>query len=338
MKSRNLSVLLTVLLTAGAALSVSCVHQPQTKSARNPVPATAPVNNWDRQVRNAVDAGDGDYQLRVLREKVAAEPENVTVRVELAKAYRERGYHEVALEISRLAVARFPQSGEAELSLVHDLRDVNRRAEATASLESFLMTHPSSGAEYYSWLGILRDEAGLWTLGEPAHRKAIEITASVDYLHNNLGYNLLMQKKNQEAAQEFQEALKLNPGSQMARNNLGLALANSNATKEAVANWQASSDPATAHNNLAAVWIEHGNYSEARVELDLALGYNKAHPAALRNLELVSRLDGSPASLSVAKPADFQDSRWQRFGTAVRKLFVGPLDSRPEAAKNASAR
>ena len=284
-------------------------------------------------MRNAIDAGDGDYQLRVLREKVAAEPDDVPVRLELAQAYRERGYREVALEISRLAVARFPQSGDAHLALVRDLRDVNRRGEAIAGLENFLKEHPDSGAAFYSWLGILRDESGLWPLGEPAHRKALELESSIDYLHNNLGYNLLMQGKNQEAAGEFREALKLNPASQMARNNLGLALAHSNATTEAVANWQRTSDTASAHNNLAAVWIERGNYPEARRELDLALGYNKSHSAALRNLELVGRLDGSPASLELLKP---QDTRWRRFTISFRRLFVGPLDARPEAPKSAS--
>jgi len=295
------------------------------------------MSNWDRQVRNAVDAGDGDPRLRTLREKVAAEPDNIPVRLELAQAYRERGYHEVSLEISRLAVARFPQSGAAQLALVSDLRDVNRRGEAIASLESFLQAHPDSGAACYSWLGILRDESGLWPMGEPAHRKAIELNPAADYLHNNLGYNLLMQKKHEEAAREFQEALKLNPGSQMARNNLGIALAHSNAANEAVANWQSTSDPATAHNNLAAVWMEKGNYSDARRELDLALSYNRAHPAALRNLELVSRLDARPAMLK-AQPPDTQATRWQRLRTSLRKLFVGPLDdSRTEAAKRASA-
>ena len=291
MKSRYLPA----LLAACAALPVSCVHQTQVSRAH--APTSAPISNWDRQVRNAVDAGDGDYPLRALRQKVAAEPDNVAVRLELAKAYGERGYHEVSLEISRLAVARFPQSGDAQLALVHDLRDVNRRSEAITSLESFLKAHPESGAQYYSWLGILRDESGLWPLGEPAHRKALELAPAIDYLHNNLGYNLLMQKKNEEAAREFSEALKLNPGSQMARNNLGIARAQSNATAEAVANWQSTSDPATAHNNMAVVWMEKGNYSEARRELDLALGYNRTHAAALRNLELVARLDGNPAAL-----------------------------------------
>jgi Flp pilus assembly protein TadD len=330
MKSRYIPA----LLAACAAFSVSCVHQ--TQAPRALPPSSAPISNWDRQVHNARDAGDGDYQLRVLRQKVATEPDNVAVRLELAKAYAERGYHEVALEISRLAVARFPQSGDAQLALVRDLRDVNRRGEAITSLESYLKIHPESGAGYYSWLGILRDESGLWPLGEPAHRKALEITPAADYLHNNLGYNLLMQKKNEEAAQEFTEALKLNPGSQMARNNLGIALAQSNATAEAVANWQSTSDPATAHNNLAAVWMEKGNYADARRELDLALSYNRAHPAALRNLELVARLDARPATLR-AKPLDAPATHWQRFRVGVRRLFVGPInDSRTEAPQSAS--
>src|SRR5260370_12550649 len=286
----------TALLAACAVFSVSCVHQ--TQVSRTTVPTAAPVNAWERQIRNAVDGGDGDYQLRALREKVSAEPDNIPVRLELAKAYRERGYHEVALEIGRLAVARFPESGDAQLTLVRDLRDVNHRPEAITGLESFLKAHPESGAEYYSWLGILRDESGLWPLGEPAHRQALALAQAVDYLHNNLGYNLLMQKKDEEAAREFEEALRLNPGSQMARNNLGIALAQSNSTAQAVANWQSTSDPATAHNNLAAVWMEKGNYPEARRELDLALSYNRAHSAAIRNLELMARLDSSPPTLN----------------------------------------
>jgi tetratricopeptide (TPR) repeat protein len=322
-----------IVVVGFAAFAVSCTHTPVARTA---APPAAPLSVWDRQVRNAIDAGEGDYQFRQLREKVAAEPENIAARVELAKAYRERGYHEIALEISRLATARFPESGDAQLSLVRDLREVNRRAEAIDGLETFLKAHPQTTAEYYSWLGILRDESGLWPLGEPAHRKAIELSASTDYLHNNLGYNLLMQKKSDEAAAEFREALRLNPSSEWARNNLGLALANSNAATQAVANWQSTSDPASAHNNLAVVWMEKGNYPEARKELELALSYNKGHAAALRNLELIGRLVGSSASVTLQpKPAETRAARWK---ASMKRLFVGPLqDSGKDAAKTAAS-
>jgi tetratricopeptide (TPR) repeat protein len=301
--------------------------------ARAPTAPTPTV--WERQIKNAVDAGDGDYQLRLLRDKVAAEAGNVPARLELAAAYRERGFPEVALEITRLAAARFPESGPVQLGLVRSLRDMNRRTEATEGLETFLKAYPQTAPEYYSWLGILRDEAGLWPAGEPAHRRAVELSPNLDYLHNNLGYNLLMQKKNDEAAEEFRTALKLDPKSQVARNNLGLVLANQNAAEQAVASFQAASDPATAHNNLAAVWIEKGNYQAARKELEVALSYNKTHPAALKNLELVGRLDGQAATLPVES---VEPSRWGRWKTGFRKLFVGQLDDpKPEAAKTASA-
>src|SRR5262249_40916513 len=139
--------------------------------------------------------------------------------------------------------------------LIRALRDFDLRNEAIDGLEAFLRAHPQTSADYYSWLGILRDETGAWPLGEPAHRKALELSPSADQLHNNLGYNLMMQKKDEAAAAEFQEALRLNPSNQVARNNLGWALAHKNEAQQALANWQSASDPASAHNNLAAVWI-----------------------------------------------------------------------------------
>src|SRR5215471_492874 len=145
-------ILPTMTIVALALLSAGCTHTQVVKTAAPPAPPALTV--WDRQVRNAVDAGEGDIHFKQLREKVAAEPDNITARLELAKAYRERGYHEIALEISRLAVARFPDSGPAQLSLVRDLRDVNRRDEAITGLEAFLKAHSQTGAEYYSWLGI----------------------------------------------------------------------------------------------------------------------------------------------------------------------------------------
>ncbi|MBS1855786.1 MAG: tetratricopeptide repeat protein [Acidobacteria bacterium] len=325
-----------IQLRAAATLAlagglVSCTRTQVVKTA---APPPAPVSVWDRQVRNALDAGEGDYRLRALRERVAAEPGNVAVRVELAAAYRDRGYPEIALEISRLAVARFPESGDAELSLVRDLRATGHSDQAASGLETYLKAHPASGAAYWSWLGILRDEMGLWPSGEPAHRKAIEVTPDADYLHNNLGYNLLMQTKYEAAAGEFREALKLNPRNVTARNNLATALANSNAPAQAIATWQSATDPASAHNNLAAVWIEKGNYADARKELDLALGYNRAHPAALKNLELLSRVEGRPATLPAASAS--AGGRWQRFRAGFKKLFVGPLDGPPNSKEGAA--
>ena len=82
---------------------------------------------------------------------------------------------------------------------------------------------------------------------------------------------------------------------------------------------QSISDPATAHSNLAAMLIEQGKYAEARKELEVALGYNKAHAAALANLKLVSELDNKPAVMP-AKPVR---TRWGKFRSAVLKVMGG---------------
>src|SRR5262249_53358782 len=74
----------------------------------------------------------------------AAEPDTPNARVALASAYRDRGYPDIALEMSRLAAQRFPDSGEVQLALVRALRDLNRRSDAIVGLEAFLTAHPKN--------------------------------------------------------------------------------------------------------------------------------------------------------------------------------------------------
>ena len=306
-----------VLVVAG--LSVSCVHQVRT-SGVYAAPAAEKIRQvpaFERQVANARDAGEGDYVVRRLRQQMAAEPDNLGVRIELIEHYTRSGYPELALEHSRLAAARFPESAEIQLSLAKLLRSLKMTAEAEKGLAAFLVSHPQQSPAYDSWLGILRDELGQWSEGEKSHRAALALGADLDYLHNNLGYNLLMQKRPAEAAFEFKQALKLKPDSEVARNNLGIALVET--PREALLNLQSISDPATAHSNLAALLIEQGRYAEARQELDLALGYNKANAAALANLKLVSERDGKPAVMPI-KPVRH---KWGKFRSAVLKVVGG---------------
>ena len=317
-------------LAAAAALTFSCASHTRTSSAK---PAAAPQPMMERQIRNAIDAGDGNYLIRTLRAQTAAEPDNIDARMQLARAYREAGYPDLALEHCRLAAQRFPESGAVQLGMARALREMGLRKEALEGLEAFLKKHPQKTPDYLSWVGILRDELELWPAGEAAHRAALEMLPTSDYLHNNLGYNLLKQNKNAEAAAEFREALKLNPHSEVARNNLGLTLANQDANEQAVLYWQSASDPATAHSNMAAYLIEKGEYKQARQELDVALGYNRQHPAALKNLQLVSRLDGTPATM-ILTPAT--GSRWTRFRSSFLKLWVGPLQDQPAGAATAA--
>jgi Flp pilus assembly protein TadD len=307
------------LTLAASLLFASCAQHNQSAMVKTPATPTA----MQRQVLNAVDAGDGDIELQTLRARVIAEPANLSARLELGKAYEKRGYPELALDHYRWAVEHSPESADAHLVLAQALNRTGHSAEAIAMLSSFLAAHPQPGPTLYSWLGIMRDDAGDWKGSEQAYREAMAKSAEDrDYLHNNLGYSLLKQGQTEKAAAEFRAALKLNPHSEIARDNLGVAMAAN--PKEAILNWQSLDEPATAHSNLAAVLIEQGKYVEARKELEIALQYNQANPAALTNLKLLSDLDGKPVTISPAAT----HTRWSKVKTAWHHWFSG--DAEPE--------
>jgi len=308
------NIVLSLLLCSCAHRSVALNH-----------PASGVQAASDRQVINAIDAGDGDYELRTIRARLDSKPGDLAVRLELAQRYLKLGFPEVAIEHCRLACERAPDSDEAHIALAKTLRDAGRVAEGAKTLGEYAASHNAAGYKVWAWLGLLRDGAGEWKPGEAAHRKAIALEPDHDDLHNNLGYCLLRQGKKKEAAEEFRAALKIAPQSATARNNLATALGSS---KEAVENLQSVTDAASAHNNMAAVLIEAGRYPEARREIELALSYNRQHSAALSNLALVSRLDGEPAAV---KAAALTEGRWVRAKHAWHRLWgsEAPKDRTP---------
>lgn len=325
------------IAVAGAlAVTLSGCQHSLSRSARLSVPsnATAVAKNLDRQIVNATDAGDGDYQLRVLRARIDANPADIPARLEIAERYQQLGFPEIALEHARLLLERAPDSEDAYVSLARIQRDADHSLDAERALVKFTATHDAS-SRIWAWIGLLRDDRGDWKNGEIAHRKALALSPDHDDLHNNLGFCLLQQGRKDEAAAEFSAALKLNPRSVIARNNLGTSLNLS--AKEAVLHLQSVTDPATAHSNLAAALIDAGRYDEAKRELETALSYNRQHSAALQNVALLAQLDGKPVELkSSARPeghwAHLAVSAWQRF----RGIFSKNADNKGEGITNGS--
>src|SRR5260370_39625986 len=121
-------------LVAAASLSVSCVHQGRRVSGLPPMPnaqsSAKKPSAMERQVQNARDAGEGDYVVRSLREKMAAEPDNLAVRLELIDHYTKGGYPELALQHCRLGGTRFSGSPPAPLSSCTLLRPMKKHTEA----------------------------------------------------------------------------------------------------------------------------------------------------------------------------------------------------------------
>jgi Flp pilus assembly protein TadD len=269
-----------------------------------------------RQARNAIDAGEGDLQVRALRQRLAANAQDLDARVLLARWYARRGLPDLALEHYRLASAQFPDAAVVALGLARTLREMGAKEEALKSVQAFLDRHPSWGDwELLAFQGVLLDEMGRLAEAARTHRAALELAPQRASLHNNLGYNLLLQRSPAEAEAEFRRALEIDPRSAIARNNLGTALAAQSRIAQAREEWQRSGDGAAAHNNLAAALIEQGRHAEARAELAAALAMRRDFPQALANLRLLEeRAGGSGAVTAAGDRVNF----WKRLASTLR--------------------
>jgi Flp pilus assembly protein TadD len=286
-----------------------------------------------RQVENAVDLGDGDVEAKRWRQRLAANVNDLDARLALARLYASRGLPELAIEHDRMAAALNPDLPGVTLLLVKALRDVNELTEASRVVALFTSKHPKESWELLSLQGILEDEQGRFKQGEAAYRAALSIDSSQTSLHNNLGYNLLLQGNAESAAVEFRRAIAIDPHSAIAHNNLGTALmwAKSGKSEQAFAEWRRSSDPAAAHNNLAAIFLEQGHYAEARQELASAFEFRPNYPAALANLRLVAAADGGPAT---PPPSGPNVNLWKRVTSGLTKAMIGkPADPSEVAQK-----
>ena len=321
-----------ILVTFVAGICcVSCSKYTTSTSSLNlPMSANAGLKGkhdrlpaiMQRQILNAVDAGDGDYEVRVLREQLAKDEENLSVRLGLADLYEKRGFPELALEHYRFASGKFPHSDDVQLRMSKSLSRLGQNREAAERLDAYLRIHPSAAAALPSMLGILWDREKQYARGEVAHRRALDLDPRQEALHSNLGYNFYLQGRTDEAVAELRRALELNPKSEFAKNNLGLALAAApERTELALAHYRSQGgDEAVAHNNVGAALLQQGRTAEARAEFEKALAYRMDLPEIWNNLKHVAAIDGKPIVLAAAQPKPLSGLR--RLSNGLKRAFV----------------
>jgi Tfp pilus assembly protein PilF len=92
----------------------------------------------------------------------------------------------------------------------------------------------------------------------------------------------------------------LNPASLTTHNNFGMLLARKGDLQAALAEFEFSGDAAAAHNNLAVVLLEMGDYDHSRDHLVKALALRRNFQPALSNFKLVQERAHQRAELQKA--------------------------------------
>ncbi len=280
------AILLIILV-----LATGCVHRTTQQTATSPDAALRAI--FQQQTQGAFNPLTDDRRVEALQLRLKLNPQDVGARLELAGVYENYRLYDDGLEQYRetLRLARSVPGDNASiaqkavLGLRRCAQASGRTREAIPLLEEFLKESPSAGA--WNELGLLHDALGDPASGEIALREAVALDSTSFQLHNNLGYNLVLQNKAEAAEAEFRKALALNPKSATSRNNLGVLLARRGELQGALEQFQSTADAATAHNNLAVVLLESGQYEQSREELVKALALRHYFAPALANFKLV---------------------------------------------------
>ncbi len=317
---------LLILFSAGCVRRITRTvfwGSPQSKAARAAsvkVPRSRVREALERQAAGAFDPLIGDRRVGLLNARLRLDPQDAEARVELGQIYEQYSVDELALEQFTRALNLQPDNLPAVRGLARVAgHKAQWAAEAVPLARAFLSRHPKD-VPAIGALGSLLDAAGDLAGAEAAYRSALGLEPSAAYLHNNLGFNLMLQNRMTEAVSEFRRALELDPHSMVTHNNLGIALAQSGrreaALKEFIA---AGADRATAHNNLAAILLEQNLLEESRAELLQALSARSFFPEALENFKLVLERDRERHALPAAVP----------FRPAIPAGWLRPLPAPP---------
>jgi Tfp pilus assembly protein PilF len=293
---------LTAVSLMALILSTGCVHRTTTQDfgltgIASPKPRRPPALTPDaslrtvfrRQTQGAFDPLSDDQHVQKLQARLKMNPQDIGARLELATTYESYQLYDKAFdqytETLRLSTSDDASAQQAVLGLSRSGRASHRTAEAIPLIEAILKDRPTA----HSWneLGLLYQEVRNLAASERAFQETVARTPESDRAHNNLGYNLLLQNKIDEAELEFRKALELNPASATARNNLGTLLARRGDLEGALEQFQMAADAATAHNNLAVVLLEIGQFERSRHELVKALAIRHYFAPALANFKLV---------------------------------------------------
>lgn len=274
--------------------------------------------------------GEFDGAAAELRTVLRLDPRNLGAHEGLGLIYLQQGNLDDAAGEFRRALALKPGYLVAEKDLARTLAFQQKWAEAARLLQQILVVNPNSSEETFSLataLANLGDKAGAavqfararelssqellliraqgdrnWGVSlrhdgklqdaAGAFRRAIQDDASYCDAHDDLGEVLWMQNDRAGALSEFQIAVRCNPDSASARNNLGSALLYyKHEVETAIEALRAAvaSKPgfALAHLNLGKALAAKQDFVGAETELRSAIAITPDFAAAHMNLGLV---------------------------------------------------
>ena len=229
-----------------------------------------------------------------LRERVLiADPQNLEARLLGAELSLATGAPKQAAEIFESLIASPEVAAPALQGHGISLMLLGARNRGVESLRQAVELDPTLWRAWNA-LGYYYDYERDWAAAAESYSRALEGNPNSAFIFNNRGFSMLMQKRLDEAIEDLNLALKIEPDFEVAQENLRLALAWSGRYIHAMSG-TADRDMARVLNNIGFIAVLRGDYKNAEAYLLRAMevdpSYNDVASRNLKYLEQVRELD-----------------------------------------------
>jgi tetratricopeptide (TPR) repeat protein len=235
----------------------------------------------------------GNYPgaVRAYERGLAVAPENVELLNALGFALFQQGKSQESVAALEKALAADPKHLKAHNNIALASVDLGQFAVAEAHYRESLAIEPQ--AAIHNDLGFVLERQGLTDEAVEQYEKALELDPESASAHYNLGVSLARRSEYAAAERQFRAALEQKP-SGPAYAGLGLALYRQGRVDEAITSLRAGidADPnhAAAYHQLGSVLVEQGKFEEAEANYRLLTGAQPSAAAHQKLADVLTRL------------------------------------------------
>ncbi|HEX4593677.1 MAG TPA: tetratricopeptide repeat protein [Bryobacteraceae bacterium] len=301
--------------------------------------------NYYEQGTKALDQKQYQSAVDNFLKAVEAEPQDFTLRFNLALAYSLLGKNAEAVNEYKKVLELKPGLYQANLNLGIILARTNQPARAVQYLTDAVAEKPKEYRPNYNLAAALL-ASGDWSKAEQAYTTALELDPKSPDSELGLAHALGMQKKLAEAAPHFKKAAELNSNYNDGLLELAGLYEAQNQPADAIVIYQQFPDNPGAQERLGALLITSGQAGDAIAHLQEAVGKSPttANRAALATAYIKNKEPGKALPLAeailAADPNDFEVRmlhgrilRDQRKFPAAAEDFFRATKMKPDSAE-----
>ena len=182
-----------------------------------------------------------------------------------------------------------PGNPDSHYLLACYLQERGRHKEALEAFGKVLLFDPYY-VKAYNGMGVSYDLLGEYQKAVESYKTALLLNGDLGYVQNNLGYSYLLQGNIDEAIGHIEKAVALNGAESRFHNNLGLAYGEKGQFDLALKEFKKAGDEATAHYNMAQVYLRKGLFEGAGNHYAMALNINPSLTAVRTSLDAATLL------------------------------------------------